>query len=221
MEAVYPDEVQRSHAHPQPRSEEETRRVIIGAATQEFLEHGFSASMDRVARRAGVSKKTIYRVVARKAALLGALLAERRESLWLPADASRIEPLAPREALEYMLGKVARQALSREFIGICRVMSAESIHFPGLAPTFYNEEPKHSIDLIAALLERFRSRGLLNLQDTSAGAAMLLHMITGPSFTTTILGIEDTPDEDTINQRVRDGVRIFLQGCATADGTAE
>jgi hypothetical protein len=46
-------------------------------------------------------------------------------------------------------------------------------------------------------------------------------MITGPLFTTTILGIEDAPDEDTINQRVRDGVRIFLRGCAAAGGTAE
>jgi len=221
MVLLQSDEAQRSHGQPQYRTDEETRRLIVAAATEEFLERGFSASVDAVARRAGVSKKTIYRVVATKAELLIALLAERREALWLTIDVGRIDGMGPRDALEYVLGKLARLALSKEFIGLCRVISAESLHFPGMAVAFYNEEPKRSLDLITDLLEQLRKRGLLDLKDPSAAAAMLLHMITGPLFAATILGLEKAPCEEEIDRQVKDGVAIFLQGCATTGTQAE
>jgi AcrR family transcriptional regulator len=220
MLPVQSDEAQRSRGQPQCRADEETRRVIVAAATREFLERGFSASMDAVAHRAGVSKKTIYRVVTTKAELLIALLAERHEALRLEIDASRIDRLGPQDALEYVLGKLARLALSKEFIALCRVISAESLRFPAMAVAFYNEEPKHSLELVTGLLEHLRKRGRLDLKDCSAAAAMLLHMITGPLFTTTILGVEPPPCEDEINRRVKDGVTIFLRGCATTGKTA-
>jgi AcrR family transcriptional regulator len=214
MVSVQADLVKHSQGQLQSRTDEETRRLIVAAAIGEFLESGFSASMDAVARRAGVSKKTIYRVVTTKADLLIALLAERREAVWQPIDAARIDGLGAQEALESVLGKLARLALSQEFIGLCRLISAESIHFPEMAAAFYNEEPKRSLELIAGVLERLRERGLVDLRSTSAAAAMLLHMITGPLFTTAVLGLDKAPCEDEINQRVKDGVAIFLQGCA-------
>lgn len=221
MVLLQSDEAQRSHGQPQYRTDEETRRLIVAAAGEEFLERGFTASVEAVARRAGVSKKTIYRVVTTKAELLIALLAERREALGLTIDSSRIDGMGPRDALEYVLGKLARLALSKEFIGLCRVISAESLHFPGMAVAFYNEEPKRSLDLIAGLLEQLRKRGLLDLKDTSAAAAMLLHMITGPLFVATILGLEEPPCEEEIDRQVKDGVAIFLHGCAATATPAE
>ena len=50
---------------------------------------------------------------------------------------------------------------------------------------------------------------------------MLLHMITGPLFVATILGLEKAPCEQEIDRQVKDGVAIFLRGCATTGTQAD
>jgi AcrR family transcriptional regulator len=52
----------RSRGRPQVRPDDETRKLIFEAARHEFAGSGFAAtSMGAVARRAGVSTKTLYR----------------------------------------------------------------------------------------------------------------------------------------------------------------
>src|ERR1700757_1348801 len=63
---------------PQVRSDEETRAVIFDAARHEFAHSGYAAtSMESVARRAGVSTKTLYRLIPNKVALFEAMVTER------------------------------------------------------------------------------------------------------------------------------------------------
>ena len=51
------------------------RRAIVRAATELFLRAGYGAvSMDAIAARAGVSKRTLYRHVSGKDALFGAVI---------------------------------------------------------------------------------------------------------------------------------------------------
>ena len=60
------------------RSDEETRAIILEAARHEFPHSGYAAtSMESVARRAGVSTKTLYRLIPNKAALFEAMVTER------------------------------------------------------------------------------------------------------------------------------------------------
>src|SRR5579862_8249084 len=68
----------RRRGRPQARCDEETRGIIFEAARHEFAANGYAAtSMDGVARRAGISTKTLYRLVPNKAALFEAMIAER------------------------------------------------------------------------------------------------------------------------------------------------
>ena len=54
----------RGRGRPQARSDEETRAVIYDAARNEFAGSGYAAtSMESVAKRAGVSTKTLYRLI--------------------------------------------------------------------------------------------------------------------------------------------------------------
>src|SRR6266550_270549 len=60
----------RCRGRPQLRSDDETCQIIYEAARHEFAGNGFAAtSMETVARRAGVSTKTLYRLIPNKAAL--------------------------------------------------------------------------------------------------------------------------------------------------------
>ena len=71
-------ERRRSRGRPQVRCDEETRALILEAARHEFAASGFAAtSMESVARRAGVSTKTLYRIVPDKKALFEATVTHR------------------------------------------------------------------------------------------------------------------------------------------------
>jgi AcrR family transcriptional regulator len=62
--------------------DEATRAVILDAARQEFTTSGYAAtSMESVARRAGVSTKTLYRLIANKGALFEAIVTDGLDRL--------------------------------------------------------------------------------------------------------------------------------------------
>src|SRR5260370_9087182 len=64
----------RCRGRPQVRPDDETRRIIYEAARHEFAATGYAAtSMEAVARHAGVSTKTLYRLNPNKASLFGGL----------------------------------------------------------------------------------------------------------------------------------------------------
>jgi AcrR family transcriptional regulator len=67
------EQVRRTRGRPPIRSDEETRRLLIEAAAEEFQANGYAGTcMAAVAQRAGVSTKTVYRLIPNKADLLGA-----------------------------------------------------------------------------------------------------------------------------------------------------
>jgi len=68
----------RGRGRPQARSDDETRAIIYEAARAEFAATGYAAtSMESVAKRAGVSTKTLYRLIPNKAALFEAMVTNR------------------------------------------------------------------------------------------------------------------------------------------------
>src|SRR6476660_1537585 len=71
-------EDRRCRGRPQLRPDDETRQIIHEAARHQFAESGYAAtSMETVARRAGVSTKTLYRLVPNKAALFEGMVTDR------------------------------------------------------------------------------------------------------------------------------------------------
>jgi AcrR family transcriptional regulator len=68
----------RGRGRPQVRPDGETRQLIYEAARHEFASRGYGATSIRtVARRAGVSTKTLYRLIPNKAALFERMASDR------------------------------------------------------------------------------------------------------------------------------------------------
>lgn len=65
---------------------EETRQKILDAALQAILESGYRASVDDIARRAGVVKQTIYHHFAGKDALFAETVRCMAESVRVSLD---------------------------------------------------------------------------------------------------------------------------------------
>src|ERR1700720_4126329 len=72
----------RCRGRPQVRPDDQTRRIVYEAAGHEFAGSGYAAtSMETVARRAGVSTKTLYRLVPNKASLFEGMVSDRLDRL--------------------------------------------------------------------------------------------------------------------------------------------
>src|SRR5258708_34413703 len=68
----------RDRGRPQLCPDDETRQIIYEAARHEFAASGYAAtSTETVARSAGVSTKTLYRLVPNKAALFEGMVSDR------------------------------------------------------------------------------------------------------------------------------------------------
>lgn len=107
------------------------RAAVIDAAIEEFLAAGFDAtSMDRIAARASVSKRTVYNHFPGKEALFAAILRQ----LWESSDTgaapvySAVQPLRA-QLLQLLLKKLG--LLNDEaFLSLARVAIAAGIHSP-------------------------------------------------------------------------------------------
>ncbi|GAA3966092.1 TetR/AcrR family transcriptional regulator [Streptomyces marokkonensis] len=82
------------------------RERLLVVAGQAFAEHGESASLEDIAKRAGVGVGTLYRHFPTRRALLEAAYLERIESIAARADVIAGE-LAPGEALVAWLDELA------------------------------------------------------------------------------------------------------------------
>jgi TetR/AcrR family transcriptional regulator of autoinduction and epiphytic fitness len=120
------------------------RAAVISAAIEEFLAAGFDAtSMDRIAARASVSKRTVYNHFPSKEALFAAILRQ----LWDSSDAgeapaySACQPL--REQLLQLLLKKLSLLNDEAFLSLARVAIAAGIH-----------SPERARDMVARMGER-------------------------------------------------------------------
>jgi AcrR family transcriptional regulator len=206
----------RSRGRPQLRSDDETRAVIFEAARHEFAASGFAAtSMDNVARRAGVSTKTLYRLIPNKSALFEAMVTDRLDRFvsvvrLRACDGSNIEG-----ALREALMACAELVLDGEVVALQRLILAESDKFPEFAETFYKSAMQRTVATLAKWLRTQQERGLIKLGDADAEttAGMLLGMLAFEPQRTVMFGRKPPPSRDELERRARACAALFLRGC--------
>ncbi len=195
------------------RPDAETRHLIAQAAAREFLAHGYARTcMDDVAKGAGVSKKTLYRLVPTKADLFRASVTDRIAVFLQKAEAT-IDTLDIAGALEHYLVELGNLTLSSETIGIFRLAIAEADRFPELATSFYADAVLAGEGVLARFLQRQCALGALKIDDPVVAASMLRGMMVMEPQRATMLGGLPLPTPAEIAKRSRECVRIFLHGC--------
>ncbi|HEX9346628.1 MAG TPA: TetR/AcrR family transcriptional regulator [Gemmatimonadales bacterium] len=147
----------RTLAKPRWRRRKNARpEEIISAALEVFADRGFAATkVEEVARRAGVTKGTIYLYFENKEALFKALI---RQTI-VPVIA-RGEELAKsftgsaRDLFEQLVREYWRLVGETSLVGIPKLMMAEANNFPELARFYYEEVVTRGHRLMASVIER-------------------------------------------------------------------
>src|SRR5450631_3778249 len=129
----------RCRGRPQVRPDDETRQIIYEAARHEFAANGYAAtSTETVARRAGVSTKTLYRLVPNKAALFAGMVSDRLDRFLSDFNIHVAHDADIETGLNAALLAVADLALDPEVVALQRIILQETGQFSGLATAFYN-----------------------------------------------------------------------------------
>lgn len=165
-----------------PRLTDRKRDAIVQAAIVEFRDNGFEAtSVDKVAARAGVSKRTLYNHFASKDELFAAIL----HILW-ESSASELrrayEPQRPvREQLMELLQSKLAMLADDNFLALARVAIAAALHSP--------ERAREMVDRIGekdgAMLDWIRAaqkHGALKAADAAQAYKQLECLVKGVAF---------------------------------------
>jgi TetR/AcrR family transcriptional regulator, mexJK operon transcriptional repressor len=187
---------------------------ILDIATHLFLNHGYgSTSIEAVARRARVSKRTFYHRFENKPALFTAVVHRIIKRLRPPADVPLFQGADLAGILRGLAALILRAALAPQAIALHRLIVAESARFPQLATAVAEEgSTAEAIALIAGLLEREIHAGNIALGNPVFGAQQFLHMVIAvPQRRAMGLGTAMTSSE--IEAWARDVVDLFMHGC--------
>ncbi|WP_175609358.1 TetR/AcrR family transcriptional regulator [Streptacidiphilus griseoplanus] len=144
-------------------------RAIMDAATQVFLEKGYSGtSMDDIAKLAAVSKQTVYKHFADKEKLFAEIIlatTDRVDAMvdlvaGIPADAGRLEENLTRLAGQFLAALTQPQVLQ-----LRRLVIANADAFPGLGAAWYEQGFERVLATLAATFQRLTREGVLRVGD--------------------------------------------------------
>lgn len=204
----------RARGRPQLRPDEETRRLVLEAARQEFHASGYAgASMAAVAQRAGVSTKTMYRLIPTKEALFRSVVSERISCFILKLDEGVLGALPIEEALARVLLAFGTLVLDGETIAIYRVVLSENDRFPEIAAAFYEVAIRRTTEAMEAWLRSQCERGRIALDDIPTATGMLRGMMILEPQRAVMMGQQPAPDAAEIARRAKACARLFLDGC--------
>jgi TetR/AcrR family transcriptional repressor of mexJK operon len=187
------------------------RERIVVAATQAFLELGFNAtSMDLVARRAKVSKVTVYTHFKSKEGLFGAIIDGLAGRLVSRIDRFALGDLAPEPALRQFGRMYLELALAASSLALHRVVVAESARIPGLGQVIFRHGPAQVVSGLADFLVRQKS---LRIADPLLAAEQFLGMVLGHAQLRLLLNARPASEVRAGIGRVVDhAVDLFLNG---------
>ena len=189
------------------------REQILAAATELFLVEGYgSTSIESVASRAGISKRTFYDRFEDKAALFAAVVHSIIEHIRPPADVPLLAGANLAEILRRLAGLILQAALSPQAIALHRLVTGESSRFPELASAVENDGGQaEATALIGGLLSRELPKIKLTPADEVFAAQQFIYMVVAvPQRRATGFGTPMTPAE--LELWAERTVTLFLEG---------
>ncbi len=194
----------------------ETARIrdrILDVAAVFFFTEGYGAtSIEAIARRGRIAKRTIYSRFSDKAALFRAVVHRVVERL-RPAH---VEPLfegkTTRDILHGLARVVLHASLSSEALALHRIVLAEATRFPELALIVSEQGSRQeAIRRIAGLLERDSRERDRKPKDSLFAAEQFLHMVTA-SPQRRALGLGQPMNTGELESWANSTVDLFLDG---------
>jgi len=188
------------------------RRQIVQGARAIFLQQGFdAASMNDIARAAGVSKGTLYVYFENKEQLFEAIV---HEECQVHAEATFDLDHTDHDV------EAALTRLGTAYIGfLCRPEKASALRtvvaiadrMPEIGKVFYETGPAVGIARLAGYLQAQNQAGIIAVDDCELAAAQFLDACQSTLFKPVLFNFRAAPDADAIAHVVGTAARNFMR----------
>jgi len=196
-----------STASPKGRKYED----VLGGAREIFLRDGFEgASVDDIARAAGVSKATLYSYFSDKRELFREVTRVECERM-AETTLARIDFNAPpREVFTTAAHSLTRFLLSNFSLQMFRTCVAEAARFPELGQAFYQNGPEMGRARMVVYLKLAIERGQLHDIDPDMIAEQFSELCRARLWSRAIFGVQTSFSEAEINEVANHAVETVL-----------
>ena len=188
---------------------------IISAALEVFADRGFAVTtLEDIARKAGVTKGTIYLYFENKEALFKALIRGTIVPVIAKGEAiAQAFTGSARELFEKLVREYWRLVGETALAGIPKLMMAEAGNFPELARFYYEEVVTRGHRLMAGVLERGIKAGEFRRLDlmvaTKLAMAPLMHAVVAQKAFAQCM-----PDGFDVASYLNTHIDVYLHGIA-------
>jgi TetR/AcrR family transcriptional regulator, mexJK operon transcriptional repressor len=190
---------------------------VLEGARVVFMRDGFDgASVDDIARAAGVSKATLYSYFPDKRLLFMEVAKSECRRQADEADALVDENAAISQVLTGAAERITAFMLSDFGQRVFRICVAESDRFPGLGSEFYDSGPKL---LRARLVEHLRhavARGEVRIDDLTLAADQFIQLCKADLHDRLIFGMTERCTMVDRKRVIEGAVQMFMARYATA-----
>ena len=194
------------------RSDSAKRRQIMEGARAVFLSAGFDgASMNDVARAAGVSKGTLYAYFNSKEELFEAIIraehAQAAERLCaFPPDCGDV-----RAMLTDFGVRLLNRMTEPSHLALARIIVAAVEKFPSIGRAFFEAGPLYGNSRLAAQLRKLEEAGTLRVPDPERAAWHFVDLCQSYVYKRVLFGVVESASREDIEASVRAGVDVFLK----------
>ncbi|MFN4155956.1 MAG: TetR/AcrR family transcriptional regulator [Paracoccaceae bacterium] len=185
-------------------------QVLAGARTV-FLRDGFDgASVDDIAREAGVSKATLYAYFPDKQLLFREICAQEclRQTQEVEAE---IDHSMTVEAMLMLAGqRIAGFMMSDFGQNAFRLISGEGARFPELARDFYRNGPGLVQDRLVHHLHLLVQAGALQIDDLDLAAEQFIQLCKASLTEKLVFRMDHQVNDERVQRSVRGAVKMFM-----------
>jgi len=204
--------VRRGAGRPTREQAEARHQEMLDAALEEFLEHGFElTTIETVAARVSMTRRTVYARYADKAALFNAAVQLAIERQIVPPDElARFDQGDLAATLEAVARLRIGQVMTPNGLRLQRIINTESYRFPEIFTANLEQSAQPVMNFVAAVLDRAIAAGEIAPTDSAAAASAFMSMVVGGQVRAIVSGRAPTPAE--LDRKVTFTVRLLLDG---------
>lgn len=197
-----------------PARRRDTRDAVLDAALEVFGRDGYAdATVDDIARTAGVAKPTVYNHFDDKAALFVETIvrgaARSNERITEVIDSIDVHPADLRSELERLGTGLIGCLMDDEGVAVMRLQLAERSRFPDLLDGIRVTNRERTVDRLAGKLAQLATAGLLRTEDPQRAARHLMALVTDDLLALSSFGAVRLDPSDTAAP-VNAGIETFL-----------
>jgi AcrR family transcriptional regulator len=190
--------------------------AILDAAVEVLAERGVHAPIEEVARRAGVSKQTVYNHYGSKTELVRTIMARRRSALTAVLELAGPDD-DPLDTLTVYAKSILEVIMTTASISMMRMGVTSATEMPEMSHAIYDAGSRAARIRLASYLTN-RAADLLEIDNPAQAAEMFVGMVIGGVQMRLLMGLPSELDGADLTARAQEAARRFIKAYARNGG---